>query len=152
MSNTESYRQPNRLDLMSPAEKKISEAIYEVEKIGADVLLTDAVILLGKARDKTYEYLRQNNIETNNDDLAYRQMLEREKAVVDKLKSKGLSASQPAAKEATQEEAIEILTELCKLKHYKDTVGKDEIYEKKQPELWKLANEFLTKFSNNQSK
>lgn len=39
--------------------------------------------------------------------------------------------------------AEEILKELCQLKHYKDTVGKDAFYEKTQPELWKKANEFL---------
>jgi hypothetical protein len=42
-----------------------------------------------------------------------------------------------------EETAIEILIELCKLKHYKDTVGKDSLYEKRQPELWKRANDFL---------
>lgn len=39
--------------------------------------------------------------------------------------------------------AVALLMELCKLKHYKDTVGKDSFYEKRQPELWKEANDFL---------
>lgn len=42
-------------------------------------------------------------------------------------------------------DGIEILKELCQLKHYKDTVGKDSFYEKRQPELWKMANDFLNK-------
>ena len=40
-------------------------------------------------------------------------------------------------------EAVEILKELCQLKHYKDTIGKDSLYEKSQPEAWKKANDFL---------
>ena len=39
--------------------------------------------------------------------------------------------------------AVEILKELCQLKHYKDTVGQDSFYKKTQPELWKRANDFL---------
>ena len=41
----------NRQDLNKPSELAIQNAIWEVEKIGADVKLTDAVILLGKAKD-----------------------------------------------------------------------------------------------------
>jgi hypothetical protein len=40
-------------------------------------------------------------------------------------------------------DAVELLKELCQLKRYKDTVGKDSLYEKAQPELWRRANEFL---------
>lgn len=46
--------------------------------------------------------------------------------------------------------AVEILKELCQLKHYKDTVGKDSFYEKRQPELWKLANDYLNSLPNPQ--
>lgn len=42
-----------------------------------------------------------------------------------------------------EEKAIQILKELCQLKKYKDTVGKDSFYEKRQPQLWKEANDFL---------
>lgn len=58
--------------------------------------------------------------------------------------------SPPVVKELPvegEDKAINILKELCKLKHYKDTVGKDSLYEKRQPELWKLANDFLNKVS-----
>ena len=42
----------NRLDLMSPAELAITTAMGAVEEAGADVRLTEAVNLLGQARDK----------------------------------------------------------------------------------------------------
>lgn len=47
----------NKLDELTPAEKAIYDAIQEVEKVGADVLLTDAVILLGQAKDKVADYV-----------------------------------------------------------------------------------------------
>lgn len=50
----------------------------------------------------------------------------------------------PAA-QPTENEAVKILTELCGLKHHKDTVGKDEFYEKRQPELWEQAKQYLTR-------
>lgn len=52
----EGFRASNRLDLMSSAEKSITQSIKEVEGVGADVKLTDAVILLAKARDLVYMY------------------------------------------------------------------------------------------------
>jgi len=42
----------NRSDLMSPAELAITTAMGAVEEAGADVRLTEAVNLLGQARDK----------------------------------------------------------------------------------------------------
>lgn len=47
------------------------------------------------------------------------------------------------------DEAVEILKELCHLKHYKDHVGKDLFYEKNQPLAWKKANELLNRLSKN---
>lgn len=44
------------LDLQTPAEKAIRDAIDEVELIGADPLLTDAVVLLGQALNKVADY------------------------------------------------------------------------------------------------
>lgn len=63
------FRQPNRLDLMSPAEKAITEAMYRVEESGASENLTNAVIMLGKARDLVYEHFRTqtNPDETSKD-------------------------------------------------------------------------------------
>ena len=49
-------------------------------------------------------------------------------------------------------QALEILMELCQLKHYKGTTGKDAFYEKRQPELWKKANDLLNKLANPPSK
>lgn len=47
----------NRLDLCTPAEKAIYEATYEIEKIGADVRLTEAQNLLDKARNLIADYI-----------------------------------------------------------------------------------------------
>ena len=46
-----------RLDLMVPAEKAIRDAVEAVEALPADVRLTEAVILLGKAKDKVSDYV-----------------------------------------------------------------------------------------------
>lgn len=47
----------NRIDLMSPAEKAIYDAMQEVEKMPADVRLTDAVELLQQAKNKVSDYV-----------------------------------------------------------------------------------------------
>lgn len=46
-----------RLDLNTPAELAIRAALEEVEKVGADPLLTEAAILLGQAREKLADYI-----------------------------------------------------------------------------------------------
>ncbi len=52
-----SYPRPgNRLDLMSPGEKAIYNAVMEVEKIGAHTELTAIVIELGNLQDRLYNY------------------------------------------------------------------------------------------------
>lgn len=50
----------NRLDLMTPAELAIFAAVEAVEKVGADVRLTEAVILLGQARAKVADYVDEH--------------------------------------------------------------------------------------------
>jgi hypothetical protein len=47
----------NRLDLNTPAEKAIYDAVQEVEKVGADPKLTDVVLLLSKAKDLLSDYV-----------------------------------------------------------------------------------------------
>lgn len=47
----------NRLDLNTPAEKAIYEAIQEVEKVGADTKLTEVIVMLGKARNLLSDYV-----------------------------------------------------------------------------------------------
>lgn len=47
----------NRLDLNTPSELSIFNAIQEVEKVGADPRLTDIVIMLGKAKDLLSDYV-----------------------------------------------------------------------------------------------
>ena len=46
-----------RLDHSTVAELAIRTAVYEVEKLGAHPLLTDAVILLDQAREKVADYV-----------------------------------------------------------------------------------------------
>jgi hypothetical protein len=47
----------NRLDLCTPAELAIYDAVQAVEKAGAHPLLTDAVNLLAQAREKVADYV-----------------------------------------------------------------------------------------------
>lgn len=47
----------NRLDLNTPAEKAIYDAIQEVEKVGADTRLTGAVIKLSEARNLVADFV-----------------------------------------------------------------------------------------------
>jgi hypothetical protein len=57
----------NRLDLSEPAELAIRKSVDEVEKIGADVRLTEAVILLDKARELVDDFIDEqlnNSIKT----------------------------------------------------------------------------------------
>lgn len=53
----ENFPRKNRLDLYTPAEVAIYNAVQEVEKLGADVKLTEAVILLSQAKDKVGDYI-----------------------------------------------------------------------------------------------
>jgi hypothetical protein len=50
---------PRRIDRtrMTPAERAITDAMQAVEIVGAHTLLTDAVILLGQAREKVADYV-----------------------------------------------------------------------------------------------
>lgn len=48
-----------RIDLMAPAELEIRNAVLAVEKLGADPLLTDAVVLLQQAREKVADYIER---------------------------------------------------------------------------------------------
>lgn len=54
-----SYEPPRRIriDLFTPAEKAIWDAVQAVEAAGCDVRLTNAVILLGKARDLVADFV-----------------------------------------------------------------------------------------------
>lgn len=49
-----------RLDFNVIAEHSIREAVEAVEDLGADVKLTEAVVLLGKARDLVADYVDAN--------------------------------------------------------------------------------------------
>lgn len=54
-----SYDMPRRINLtlLVPAELAIQKAVDEVENMPADEKLTEAVILLGQARDKVADFV-----------------------------------------------------------------------------------------------
>lgn len=58
-NNKMEYETPrrNRLDLNTPAEKAIWEAMQEVEKTGAHPLLTDAINMLKQAKEKVSDFV-----------------------------------------------------------------------------------------------
>lgn len=47
----------NRVDLYTPAETAIREAMLAVENAGAHPLLTDAVVLLSQAKEKVADFV-----------------------------------------------------------------------------------------------
>lgn len=49
------------VDLYTPAESAIREAVQRVEEAGAHPLLTDAVVLLGQAQDKVADFVDLDN-------------------------------------------------------------------------------------------
>ena len=57
MNMENGIRRRDRLDLNTPAEVAIFKAMQEVEKSGADEKLTEAVILLAKARSLVADYV-----------------------------------------------------------------------------------------------
>lgn len=50
----------NRVDKMTIQEQAIHVAMYHVEEMPADPLLTDALILLQQAKDKVSDYVDYN--------------------------------------------------------------------------------------------
>jgi hypothetical protein len=59
MSNQ--FPRRNRLDLNTPAELAIHEAIQKTEEVGADKKLTEAIILLDKAKNLVSDYVDEQN-------------------------------------------------------------------------------------------
>lgn len=55
----------SRLDLCEPAEKAIYDAMQEVEKIGADERLTNAVVKLQEAKELVSDYIDEKKSATN---------------------------------------------------------------------------------------
>lgn len=49
-----------RIDLMTPAELAIREAMIAVEAVGAHPWLTEAVVLLEKAQSKVADYVDEH--------------------------------------------------------------------------------------------
>jgi uncharacterized Zn finger protein len=63
MSN-ENFPRRSQLTLLTPAETAIHVALIEVEKVGADSRLTDAIVLLQQAREKVADYLDERLLNT----------------------------------------------------------------------------------------
>jgi hypothetical protein len=53
-----------RIDKFTPAEKAIFDAVQVVEQAGTHPLLTDAVILLGQAREKVADYVDGQGVDS----------------------------------------------------------------------------------------
>ena len=66
MENVTKELRSVRTDLFTPAETAILNAQYELEKAGADVKLTEATILLSKARSLVSEYFYEKESEKIN--------------------------------------------------------------------------------------
>ncbi len=58
---TDEFPRRIRLDRMVPAEKAIYNAMQEVEKLSADVKLTEAVTLLSRAKDLVSDFIDDLN-------------------------------------------------------------------------------------------
>jgi hypothetical protein len=54
---------PRRIDVnqLTPAELAIRNAMLEVEKMAADTRLTEAVVLLGQAKEKVADFVDGNH-------------------------------------------------------------------------------------------
>mgnify|MGYP003451099997 CR=1 FL=1 len=57
MENKTEIPRRNRLDLNTPTELSIYKAMQKVEKMPADVRLTEAVTLLAKAKDLVSDFV-----------------------------------------------------------------------------------------------
>lgn len=57
MENKNEIPRRNRMDLWEPSEKLIQHTVWEIEKMGADVRLTNAVNLLSQAKDLVSDFI-----------------------------------------------------------------------------------------------
>lgn len=57
MSNETEIPRRNQINRWTAAERAIAAAVHEVEAVGADVRLTDAVVLLQAARESVADYV-----------------------------------------------------------------------------------------------
>ena len=51
----------NRINLLTPVEKAAYDLTQAVEDLGCDLLLTDAIIYLGQARDKIADFVEKTD-------------------------------------------------------------------------------------------
>lgn len=59
MTLVNGFPRRQRIDLLLPAEKAVYDAMQKVEELGADVRLTNAVILLGDVRNLVADYIEE---------------------------------------------------------------------------------------------
>lgn len=68
LTDENGFPRRSRLDLCEAAEKIIYDAIQEVEKLGADVRLTNAVVKLSEAKELVSDFIdeqKSNEVNTN---------------------------------------------------------------------------------------
>jgi hypothetical protein len=117
-----------RLDLNTPAELSIHNAMQEVEKIGADVKLTNAVIYLSMAKDLVSDFI--DGSETP-------ERMDEKDLIIQGLEEGSMNWK------SEYDNCRAILQQLVQLKEIKDSAGKTEDYLKRQPLVWNAAKEFL---------
>lgn len=61
MQTVDGFPRRRRIDLMTPEETKIREAVLAVEALGAHPLLTETSVILQKARDKLADYVERDD-------------------------------------------------------------------------------------------
>jgi hypothetical protein len=57
LMETNTFPRRVRLDLLTPVEKQISDAVYSVEKMESDTRLTEASLLMQKAQNLVSDYI-----------------------------------------------------------------------------------------------
>lgn len=57
MELIDGFPRRSRIDMLTPVEKTLYDAMQAVESLTADVRLTEAVILLQQARDKVADFV-----------------------------------------------------------------------------------------------
>lgn len=66
MKEINGFPRRNQIDCLTIPETVISMAIERVERMDAHPLLTEAVILLGQAKNKVADYIEQENWDEDN--------------------------------------------------------------------------------------
>ena len=122
-----------RLDLNTAAELAIHNAIQEVEKVGADVRLTNSVIHLSIAKDLLSDFI--DGVETP-------ERMNEKDLIIQGLEEGAMSWKYE------YDNCRALLKALVQLKEIKDKDGKTEFYLKNQPIVWDNAKKFLENYQH----